>query len=287
MLAPSVLPPSRFFPAPAAPFDTEIAVVAASNVTRADEHDSAITYVAAEDAPDSPRFALVRAALRSDPQLAAQRIVEKLRSDAAGGQRIVVAEDPRAAAAMDGVFSAVPMRRIDLTFWGVDAAELARSSPEGVRIELEGLVGDDAWRDWANVERELLGEAIAPAPLTEALLDRSVRFKRRQQRDTPPIRRFVGLFGGAPATMIGYAPFASCDLGFARRGVLVRLRDVGVLPQFRARGLGRALLAAIAERAIAECGATQVLICGASDGVPAALYRRAGARAVGRAVMWT
>ena len=71
------------------------------------------------------------------------------------------------------------------------SAELA----DGDRLELDALVGDDAWRTWANVEREILGEALAPAPLTEAQLDRSVQFKRRQQRETPSIRRFVARYG--------------------------------------------------------------------------------------------
>jgi predicted N-acetyltransferase YhbS len=139
---------------------------------------------------------------------------------------------------------------------------------------------------WAAVEREILAEAIAPNELSEAQLDRSVQFKRKQQRESPPVRRFVARRGGAPVAMIGYAPFADCDLGVGARGPLVRLRDVAVLPAHRQRGLGAALIRSIAARARDECGATQVLICGASEGAPAALYRSVGARPIGTCTMF-
>ncbi|MGZ3478654.1 MAG: GNAT family N-acetyltransferase [Polyangiales bacterium] len=289
MLAPSVLPSSRFFPAPDTPFDTEIAVVAASNVSIADELDPAVVYVAAEDAPESPRFALVRSGVRA-PGETAQRVIDRLRPQSSRPelptQRIVVVEDHEVAEAMSPAFDRAALRRTDLLFRGLAASELAavRATPH---LELDSLVGDDAWRTWAEVEREILAEAIAPARLSEALLDRSVRFKRRQQREPTPIRRFVARLEGEEVGMIGYAPFSACDLGLDAPGVLVRLRDVAILARHRRRGLGVALLRAVAARAIDECGATQVLICGARDGVPAALYARVGAKPLGTCAMWS
>lgn len=286
MLAPSVLPSSRFFPAPSRPFDTEIAVVAASNVSLADETDPAVVYVAAEDAPDSPRFALIRETVR-EPKLSAERVLDRLRPSRPdlSGQRIVVVEDQTIADAMSPAFDGAGLRRTDLLFRGISARSLAEAESEG--LVLDSLVGDDAWRTWTEVEREILGEAIAPAELSEALLDRSVRFKRRQQREAMPIRRFVARVGGEAVGMIGYAPFAACDLGLGVPGVLVRLRDVAILAPRRRRGLGVALLGAVASRAIEECGATQVLICGAREGVPAALYARIGATPLGTCAMWS
>jgi GNAT superfamily N-acetyltransferase len=286
MLAPSVLPASRFFPAPSAPFDTEIAVVAASNVSIADPLDPAIVYVAAEDAPDAPRFALVRRSVR-EPARAARRAIERLLPGRPEQptQRIVVVEDQEIANAMAPAFDRAGLRRTDLLFRGLAADVLARSAT--LSLELDSLVGDDAWRTWAEVEREILAEAIAPAQLSEALLDRSVRFKRRQQREATPIRRFVARLDGVAVGMIGYAPFSACDLGLGAPGVLVRLRDVAILARHRRRGLGVALLGAIAARAIDECGATQILICGAREGVPAALYARVGAIPLDTCAMWS
>jgi GNAT superfamily N-acetyltransferase len=286
MLAPSVLPSSRFFPAPSRPFDTEIAVVAASNVSLADESDAAIVYVAAEDAPESPRFALIRDAVR-EPEAAAARVIDRLRPGRPdlSAQRIVVVEDQAVADVMAPAFDGAGLRRADLLFRGISATALAAAPRPD--LELDSLVGDDAWRTWAEVEREILGEAIAPAQLSEALLDRSVRFKRRQQREAMPIRRFVARVSGKAVGMIGYAPFAACDLGLDAPGVLVRLRDVAILAPERRRGLGVALLGAVAARAIDECGATQVLICGAREGAPAALYARIGAKPLGTCVMWS
>jgi GNAT superfamily N-acetyltransferase len=277
MLAPSVLPPSRLFAAPRVPFDTEVAVVSAGNVHAVDEAEPAVHYVAAEDDPEAPRSALIRETLAYAPEVVAGRVLHHLRARGVEcglpSRRTVIVEDPAHAAAMARRLEPAGLRRAALTFWIASASVLA----EGPRLDLEPLIGDDAWRAWATVEREVLAEAIAPVPLTDAILDRSVQFKRRQQRDTPPIRRYVGRAAGEPIAMIGYAPFAQGPLS---SGVLVRLRDVAVASAVRRRGLGRALVRAVAARAIAECGATHVLICGESSGAPAALYAGLGARPI-------
>ncbi len=287
MNAPSAVPPSRFFPAPSVPFDTEIAVVAASNVPFHDGDEPGLIFIAVEDAPQSPRFALVRDDVALDAAEIVRRVVDRLRWTSPPGvpaQRAVLVESRALADRIGDELRAAGMLRSELTFWCSPAAELAK----GERLDLEALVGDDAWRTWANVEREILGEALAPAQLTEAQLDRSVQFKRRQQRETPSIRRFVARApNGRPAGMIGYAPFGDCDMGVGAPGVLARLRDVAVLPSMRRRRCGMSLLRTVAARAIEECGATQILICGASDGAPGALYRRVGARDIGRCAMFT
>lgn len=286
MAASSALPPSRFFPAPSVPFDTEAALIAAGNVSFIEPIDPSIVFVAAEDAPRDPRYALVRSSLRIDGHDAARRIIAHLawRSPGPGvpTQRVVVVEDRAHADALAPLFEKSGLARTPLTFFAAPARELARNST----LELEPMFGDDAWRAWSTVEREILAEALAPRVLSDAQLDRSVEFKRKQQRETPPIRRFVARTD-APVAMIGYAPFASCDLGIGAPGILVRLRDVAVASRVRRQGIGLSLLGAIAARAIDDCGATQVLICGASEGPGAALYLRAGARRIGECVMFS
>jgi GNAT superfamily N-acetyltransferase len=282
----SALPPSRFFPAPAVPFDTEVALIAAGNVSFIEPIDPAILFVAAEDAPRDPRYAIVRSSLRIDGHDAARRIVAHLAWRSPGPavptQRVVVVESLEHADALWPLFEKSGMKRSSLTFFLAAAEELS----QGSTLELEPMFGDDAWRAWASVEREILAEAIAPEPLSDAQLDRSVEFKRKQQRETPPIRRFVARLDGNPIAMIGYAPFGTCDLGIDAPGTLIRLRDVAVAASARRKGIGLALLRAIAARAITECGATQVLICGASEGPGAALYMRAGARRIGECTMF-
>lgn len=287
MLAPSIVPPSRFFPAPRVPFDTEIAVASAGNLVHHDAHDDAIRYVASDEEPGAPRQALVRASLSTDAGAAAARLLESLRPRSSAPpfarRRVIVVEDAGTADRLARHLVEAGLSRTSLTFWSIDVESLAN----GERLDLEPLVGDEAWRAWTSVEREILAEAIAPAPLTEAQLDRSVQFKRKQQRDTPPIRRFVGRRAGSrePIAMIGYAPFSSCTLG-GHAGVLARLRDVAVRHAHRRRGVGVLLLRAIAARAFEECGAEHLLICGASEGPGASLYGRVGARAIGGCVMF-
>ncbi len=285
MLA-SALPASRFFAAPSTPFDTEAALVVSGNVTFAEPSEAAITFVAAEDAPRDPRFAIVRSAMSLGGVDAGRRIIAHLGWHSRGEvspERMVVVETDAHADALAPVFEASGLTRKPLTFFAAASHELG----EGRHVELDPLFGDEAWRTWASVEREVLAEAIAPAELSEAQLDRSVQFKRKQQRETPPVRRFVARVEGVPVAMIGYAPFADCDLGVGAPGPLVRLRDVAVIPSYRRRGVGAALIRSIAARVREECGATQVLICGASTGAPAALYRSVGARPIGTCVMFS
>ena len=286
MAASSAMPSSRFFRAPVVPFDTELALIAAGNVSFIEPIDPAIVFVAADDAPRDPRYALIRDDLRIDGRDAARRVLAHLAWRSPGpavpSQRVVIVESAERADALAPLLEKAGLRRTSLTFFAVQAAELAR----GATLELDPLFGDEAWRAWSTVEREILAEAIAPEPLSDAHLDRSVEFKRKQQRETPPIRRFIARRDGAPVAMIGYAPFGTCDMGIGAPGTLVRLRDVAVVARARRQGLGLSLLRAIAARAIDECGASQVLICGESEGPGAALYLRAGARRLGECAMF-
>lgn len=286
MLVPSVAPASRLFPAPAGPFDTEVALTVAGNL--ATEEQPGLVYVAAECSPSHPRTALVRRSIApgAASDALALALIDRLRWRSPGpsvpSQRLVMVEDLTLASALEPVLADAGLRRSSVTFWACPAAALA----QGARPILEPLIGDEAWRAWASVEREILAEALAPAELNEAQLDRSVQFKRRQQRESPPVRRFVAMRSGAPTAMIGYAPFGACDLGVGAPGVLVRLRDVAVRRAERRRGLGEALLRAVAARAIEDCGARQVLIGGVSQGPAASLYQKLGARPVGACVMF-
>jgi GNAT superfamily N-acetyltransferase len=256
-------------------------------VVRTDERFSALTWMSNQDLPEAPRIAVVRSGHARDLRVLAQHVAWRLLaagpSPALPERRWISFESTEEADAASQVLLEHGFRRENLCFWGVAAAKLSA----GDRLTLEPTVGDDAWRAWAEVERPVLAEAIAPAELIEAVLDRAIAFKRLQQRGSPPIRRYVGRDeAGRPIAMIGYAPFASCNLGFADEGPLVRLRDVAVRPGCRGRGVGTALLRALAARAIEECGATAVLICGAAAGAPGALYRSVGAQPVGACVMF-
>lgn len=273
----SVLPPARLFPPPRRPFDTERAVLGAANLVRADEDTRGLEWVSAHDRVDAPHIAIVRGDASSGTvgSAAAGRLLDVLARARTRDRRFVVVEAASTADELAPALQGAGFTRADLCFYGVATPLLA----DGPRLALEPLVGDAAWREWTGVQRPILAEAIAPRAVTDAMIDRGLEFKRRQQRNSPPIRRFLGRdAAGAPIAMIGYAPFSPCDLGFARRGPLVRLRDVAVVPDARRLGHGLALLRALAARAIDECGATQIVIGGASEGAAAALYRRAGAR---------
>jgi GNAT superfamily N-acetyltransferase len=273
----SVLPAARFFAAPQRPFDTERAVLGAGNLVREDEQVDGLSWVLADARVEAPHIAIVDGHVPT-PRDVGARVLEVMRRARSHDRRFVVVEQVAVADAIGDALVAAGFTRADLRFYGVGTDVLAA----GRRLPLEPLVGDKAWRAWAVVQRPILAEMIAPRPLTEAMIDRGLEFKRRQQRNSPPIRRFVGLDeDGAAIAMIGYAPFTTCDFGFARRGPLVRLRDVAVIPSARGRGNGLALLRALAARAIDECEATQIVIGGASDGAANALYQRAGAREIG------
>lgn len=297
MLSSSALPASRLFPAPKVPFDTEMAVVTAGNV--AFEEIGGVTYVAAEDGPSHPRYALVRTTLAIDPVDAAHAMVTRLSWRSPGAaiptQRVIVVEDGASVDAMAPVLADAGLRRERVTYFAVRTHELTRG---GAQLELEALIGDEAWRLWASVEREIFSEADATldgeatARFTEAQLDRSVQFKRKQQRESPPIRRYVARLPASqrsssePVAMIGYAPFGACDMGIGAPGPLARLRDVAVRAQHRRRGVGAALLRGLAARVIDECNATQLLIGGVA-GPAAALYRKIGARAIDGCTMFS
>jgi GNAT superfamily N-acetyltransferase len=282
----SVLPPARLFPSPRRPFDTERAVLGAANLVRPDGEEPALAWVSAHDRADAPHIAIVGGAPAGEraPGAIAERLLCELSRARTRDRRFVVVDSIAMADGLAPALLEAGFSREDLRFYGVDTRVLA----DGPRLALEPLVGDAAWREWTIVQRPILAEAIAPRAVTDAMIDRGMEFKRRQQRNSPPIRRFLGRDGaGTPIAMIGYAPFASCDLGFARRGPLVRLRDVAVVPEARRAGHGLALLRALSARAIDECGATQMLIGGAADGAAAALYRRAGARSIDAYVIFS
>lgn len=285
--APSAMPPSRFFAPPADAFATEIAVLSAGCATRDDRSFPGLRWIASEELPDAPLWVTLEgAALGAEGDVGglARHLFDGLRGDVgvpAPAERAIVVGSVALANRLAAPLAAHGFTREERSFLGFDAARLA----EGARLALEPLVGDDAWRDGGEVERALMTEALAPAPITDALLERTLAFKRGQQRHSPPIRRFVGRDpAGAPIAMVGYAPFGPCALGFAPAGVLVRLRDVAVVPAARRRGVATALLRAAAAWAIDECDATQVLLCAATSGPGAALYRKLGAREVGACV---
>ncbi len=260
----------RFFPSPGAPFETEISVTLAGNA-RVRTQERRVVWIATREDPRLPRFVMVR----SGADL--RRLGAELERERRGGPELltVVVEVPRDAAALGEALGVTPSH---LSFFALDSQALPECAP---RMTLEPAVGDSAWRAWASVERRVLSD-LRNQPVSEAFVDRSVDFKRRQQRGTPPIRRFVGRDErGEAVGMIGFAPFESCDLGVAPPGRLARLRDVAVVPEARRRGLGAALVRAAVDAAIDELGATQILIASNQSSPAARLYRALGGVEVG------
>ena len=281
---PAVVPASRFFAPPTTPFDTEVAVLAAGCLLRDDARVGGLSWIASLDLPDAPLWAVVadRAGGSADHAgRLAEHVLAHFRAEVvpAPAERNVVVASAEIANGMSARLLEAGFSRSDDLFFGLSSDALAHV--EAAPLELEPMVGDEPWRDWGVVERALLDERFAHA-VPDALIDRTVEFKRRQQRHSPPIRRFLARDeAGTPIAMIGYAPFGACDLGFAPAGVLARLRDVAVVPRARRRGVARALLRAIAARAIDECDATQILICASASNAGLSLYRSVGARPIG------
>jgi ribosomal protein S18 acetylase RimI-like enzyme len=282
----SIVPRTRLFPAPSRPFDTELAVLGAGTHVRDDDRFAGVGWIASEDLPDAPLWVTIAPSNAEDTRDAAalaHHVIDGLRATTvpAPAERTIVVGVDALADRLTPSMEAAGLRRRDQTFFGIAAKSLAH----GDALPLEAMVGDEAWRDWSRVERAILCESKPHDPPNDALLERIVDFKRRQQRHSPSIRRFVGRDEHRePVAMIGYAPFAPCDLGFAPAGVLARLRDVAVMPHARRHGVATSLLRALAATAIEECDATQVLIGVASDAPAASLYRKVGARDVGRFV---
>ncbi|MBL8720389.1 MAG: GNAT family N-acetyltransferase, partial [Myxococcales bacterium] len=220
--------------------------------------------------PRLPRFVMVRSGAdlgRLGAELERERRV--------GSEMLtVVVEVPRDAETLGKALGVTPSQ---LAFFALDTRAISERAP---RLDLEPAVGDGVWRAWASVERRVLAE-LRNTPVSDAFVDRSVDFKRRQQRGTPPIRRFVARDQGEPVGMIGFAPFEACDLGIAPPGRLARLRDVAVVPEARRRGLGGALVRAAIDAAVEELGATQVLIASSQASPAARLYRSLGGVEVG------
>lgn len=260
----------RFFPSPSAPFETEISVTLAGNA-RVRAQERRVVWIATREDPRLPRFAMVR----SGADLG--RLGADLERERRGGSEMltVVVEVPRDAETLGKALGVSPSQ---LAFFALDTRAISERAP---RLALEPAVGDGVWRAWASVERRVLAE-LRNAPVSDAFVDRSVDFKRRQQRGTPPIRRFVARDDhGEPVGMIGFAPFEACDLGIAPPGRLARLRDVAVVPEARRRGLGGALVRAAIDAAVEELGATQVLIACNQASPAARLYRSLGGVEVG------
>jgi len=259
----------RFFPSPSAPFETEISVTLAGNA-RVRAQERRVVWIATREDPRLPRFVMVRSGAdlgRLGAELERERRV--------GSEMLtVVVEVPRDAETLGKALGVSPSH---LAFFALDTRAISERAP---RLDLEPAVGDGVWRAWASVERRVLAE-LRNTPVSDAFVDRSVDFKRRQQRGTPPIRRFVARDHGEPVGMIGYAPFEACDLGIAPPGRLARLRDVAVVPEARRRGLGGALVRAAVDAAVEELGATQVLIASSQASPAARLYRSLGGVEVG------
>jgi GNAT superfamily N-acetyltransferase len=261
----------------------------------ADTNAPSVTWVAPTDAPNLRAHALVRARIDA-PELGAlaERLALVAASPAiAGGTRwrgfVAMVEQEAVADVLEPALRGAGLQREDLDFFAGRASSMAAFGAQGgaPKLTLEPMVGDSAWRAWGRVERVILAEMVAPAQLPDAMLDRALLLKRRQQRESPPVRRFVARDEqGALVGMIGYAPFGACDLGLGAPGVLARLRDVAVLPDSRRRGVGSALVAAVARAAIDESGASQILICGAGNARIRGLYRKLGARVIGGCVMF-
>ncbi len=259
----------RFFPSPSAPFETEISVTLAGNA-RVRAQERRVVWIATREDPRLPRFVMVRSGAdlgRLGAELERERRV--------GSEMLtVVVEVPRDAETLGKALGVSPSH---LAFFALDTRAISERAP---RLDLEPAVGDGVWRAWASVERRVLAE-LRNTPVSDAFVDRSVDFKRRQQRGTPPIRRFVARDHGEPVGMIGYAPFEACDLGIAPPGRLARLRDVAVVPEARRRGLGGALVRAAVDAAVEELGATQVLIASSQASPAVRLYRSLGGVEVG------
>lgn len=265
----SVIPAGRFFPAPSSPFDTEVAVTLAANA-RVRSFDRRVVWVATREEPRQPRFVLVRRGADLRPVIG-----ELERERGQSSETLTVFTDSVEDGQYLGRALTVAVTRI--SFFALSARAL-RASPG---VVLEPAVGDAAWRTWAAVERRVLAD-LRRRPVTEAFVDRSVDFKRRQQRGSPPIRRFVARDArGEPVGMIGYAPFEACDLGIGHPGRVARLRDVAVVPEARRRGFGRAMIHAAVEAAIDELDATQILIAAEHTAPASRLYRGLGAREIG------
>lgn len=266
----SVIPAGRFFPAPASPFDTEVAVTLAANA-RVRGADRRVVWIATREEPRFPRFVLVRRGADIVPVV---RELERERRVAT--ETLTVMTDSVEDGQAVGRALTVPVTQV--SFFALPTRSVDASQSD---VVLEPAVGDAVWRTWAAVERRVLVD-LRRQPVTEAFVDRSVDFKRRQQRGSPPIRRFVARDRSGDAIgMIGYAPFESCDLGVGQPGRAARLRDVAIVPEARRRGLGRAMVRAAVEAAIDELGATQVLIATDRDSAGSRLYRSLGAREIG------
>jgi ribosomal protein S18 acetylase RimI-like enzyme len=118
------------------------------------------------------------------------------------------------------------------------------------------------------LEADLRGAAFAGAGLPPQLLEQlvagqvaAVRADRAGRH--PDAERLIALDGGAPAGA------ALLD----RDGADLRIVDLGVVASARRRGIGRALLTAVLERA----GGRDVVLTVARDNAPArALYAAAG-----------
>ena len=103
-----------------------------------------------------------------------------------------------------------------------------------------------------------------PDPVVRQLVDRRETYER-----PGPITRLAGLVDGRPA--------ARLDLRV--RGRVAEIDEVGTLPEFRGRGLAKAMVLEAVQRALAD-GADVVFLQAAADDWPQELYAKLGFRTV-------
>lgn len=90
---------------------------------------------------------------------------------------------------------------------------------------------------------------------------------------------WIGAFDGSRLT-------GSCGIFPAGAG-LARYQDVGVLPEYRNRGITRCLIGAAARHAREHFGAHTFVIVADADGFPKTIYERAGfARSQREGALW-
>lgn len=98
------------------------------------------------------------------------------------------------------------------------------------------------------------------------------RFKERQVEHHRYISEVCGAWLGA---FDGERLAGSCGIFVAGEGI-ARYQDVGVHPEYRNRGIARALLGAAAHYAGEQFGTKQFVIVAAEDDFPRKIYERAG-----------
>ena len=143
---------------------------------------------------------------------------------------------------------------------------MALSGP-GDRDATEADAGECSGEELRSVERAfMVAEGRPPDLIGELLAMRAALWAAR-----PGTRWFVARADGRPG--------ASATL--YSDGAVAQVEDVGTLPQLRGRGLGRAVVSAAADAAVAAGHELVFLIADAGDW-PRELYTKLGFREIGR-----